>query len=133
MDQHHYVSTDFPEDLKQLIKAKQAEVTKLKSHQLALKAEQEHLRSSCIPNRKISLDLEKEQLTVDLFDQMTEFKTVSLTLKDFEKKLWEVLHEFTSLMNTKMHIEEKHGIKLVTKTICQFYIQLYWNFIDYIL
>ena len=32
MDQHHYVSTDFPEDLKQLIKAKQAEVTELKSH-----------------------------------------------------------------------------------------------------
>ena len=43
---------------------------------------------------------------------MTEFKTLSLTLKDCEKKLWEVLHKFTLLMNTKMHIEVKHGINL---------------------
>ena len=47
MDQNHYVSTDFPEDLKQLIKAKEAEVTELKIHQLALKAEHEKLKNSC--------------------------------------------------------------------------------------
>ena len=61
---------------------------------------------------KISPDSEKEQLTVELFHEMTEFKTLSLTLKDCEKKLWEVLHEFTLHMNMKMHIEEKHGINL---------------------
>ena len=116
MDQHHYVSTDFPEDLKQLIKANQAEVTEHKIHQLALKAEHEKLKNTCdhlaSQIEKISPDSEKEQLTVELFHQMTEFKTLSLTLKDCEKNLWEVLHEFTSLMNTKMHIEEKHGINL---------------------
>ena len=47
MDQHHYVSTDFPEDLKQLIKVKQAEVTELKSHQLVLKAQHEELKNTC--------------------------------------------------------------------------------------
>ena len=47
MDQHHYLSTDFPEDLKELTKAKQAEVTELKSHQLALKAEHEKLKNRC--------------------------------------------------------------------------------------
>ena len=116
MDQHHYVSTDFPEELKQLIKAKQAEVTELKSHQLALKAEHKKLKNTsdhlASQVEKISPDSEKEQLRVELFHQMTEFKTLSLTLKDCEKKLWEVLHEFTSIMNTKMHIEEKHGINL---------------------
>ena len=116
MDQHHYVSTDFPEDLKQLIKAKQAEVTELKIHQLTLKAEHEKLKNTCnhlvFQIEKISPDSEKEQLTVELFHQMTEFKTLSLTLKDCAKKLWEVLHEFTSLINTKMHIEEKHSINL---------------------
>ena len=81
MDQHHYVSTDFPEDLKQLIKSKEAEVTELKSHQLALKAEHEKLKNTCDPLasqiEKISPDSEKEQLTVELFHQMTEFKTFS--------------------------------------------------------
>ena len=43
---------------------------------------------------------------------MTELKMVDLTLTDCDKKLREALHEFTLLMNTHMHLDVKHGIKL---------------------
>ena len=47
MDQHHYLATDFSEDLKQLIKQKQATVTELKGQQLTLRAECEKLKTTC--------------------------------------------------------------------------------------
>ena len=117
MDQHHYLSTDFPEDLKQLIKQKQDTVKEFKGHQLNLRTEREKLKTtydelvSKIHHGRVN-ESEKADLSVQLFNSMSQLKIVNLTLTDCDKKLWEALHEFTSLMNTDMHLDVKHGLAI---------------------
>ena len=100
MDQHHYLATHFPEDLKALIKVKQDEVTALKSHQLELRVQKEKLKNQCdqlASQVQSTPALETQKVSTNLFNSMKEWKTVGVTLgvivaKGYGKLLRSVRH-----------------------------------------
>ena len=117
MDQHHYYMVkENPEEFKKLIKVKQDLVNHLKAEQLKLRDQHQQLKGKCdqlasqiTSSGEVDTE-EQKQRTVDLFNSMTQYKSVGVALDDCDKKLWTALHDFTSLMHTKLHMEEKHGI-----------------------
>ena len=116
MDQQHYMAIEDPEEFKQLIKVKQDLVTQLKAEQLNLKDQLQQVKGKCdqlashiTSSGEVDTE-EQKQRTVELFNSMTQYKTVGVALNDCDQKLWTALEEFTSLMHTKFHLEQKHGI-----------------------
>ena len=118
MDQQYYMAVEDPEEFKQLIKVKQQLVSQLKAEQLNLKDQLKQVKGKCdqlasqiTSSGEVDTE-EQKQRTDELFNSMTQYKTVGGALNQCDQKLWTALEEFTSLMHTKFHLEEQHGIMI---------------------